>query len=275
MIENIPLEDTFADVVSKAMRGLAIQDAWLAEKCSLITQDIVALRTGNWNESVAKAVAPFLNLDPDALVSLAESRSVPPKITVSNLESYPTPFGDMIVNSYLAWDPASKQAVAFDTGADCSDLLAFLDKTQVQLKSLFLTHTHGDHIFEMDRIREKTGASIFVNQREPVEGATTFEAGQVWRVGALGIESRLTWGHSKGGTTYVLTGLQVPVAIVGDALFACSMGGGMVSYPDALRTNREQIFTLPPTTVLCPGHGPLTTVEWELMHNPFFGPATR
>ncbi|MEI6715334.1 MAG: MBL fold metallo-hydrolase [Verrucomicrobiota bacterium] len=275
MTQNIPLEDTVADVVSKAMRGLGISDACLAEKCALITPDIVSLRTGHWNESVAKAVAPFLKLDPEALVSLAESRSAPPNISVSNLESYPTPFGDMIVNSYLAWDPVSKQAVAFDTGADCSDLLAFLDKTKVQLKSLFLTHTHGDHVFEMDRIREKTGASIFVNEREPIEGATPFAAGHSWQVGALGIESRLTWGHSKGGTTYVLTGLQVPVAIVGDALFACSMGGGMVSYPDALHTNREQIFTLPPATVLCPGHGPLTTVEWELTHNPFFGPATR
>jgi glyoxylase-like metal-dependent hydrolase (beta-lactamase superfamily II) len=50
------------------------------------------------------------------------------------------------------------------------------------------------------------------------------------------------------------------------------MGGGMVSYEEALRTNRENILTLPDDTVICPGHGPLTTVGEEKQHNPFFAP---
>jgi glyoxylase-like metal-dependent hydrolase (beta-lactamase superfamily II) len=65
------------------------------------------------------------------------------------------------------------------------------------------------------------------------------------------------------------------VVIVGDALFAGSMGGGMVSYADALRTNRREIMTLPPQTVICPGHGPMTTVAEERAHNPFFASALR
>jgi glyoxylase-like metal-dependent hydrolase (beta-lactamase superfamily II) len=60
------------------------------------------------------------------------------------------------------------------------------------------------------------------------------------------------------------------VAIVGDSIFAGSMGGGNVSYGDALKNNIEQILTLPPDTVLCPGHGPLTSVGEELKNNPFF-----
>ena len=44
----------------------------------------------------------------------------------------------------------------------------------------------------------------------------------------------------------------------------------MVSYEDALRNNREKIMTLPDDTVLCPGHGPMTTVGEEKSHNPFF-----
>jgi glyoxylase-like metal-dependent hydrolase (beta-lactamase superfamily II) len=61
--------------------------------------------------------------------------------------------------------------------------------------------------------------------------------------------------------------------VVGDALFAASMGGGMISYADALRTNKEQLFTLPKETLICPGHGPLTSIGWELGHNPFFADA--
>jgi len=68
----------------------------------------------------------------------------------------------------------------------------------------------------------------------------------------------------------VIDGLDRPIAIVGDAIFAGSMGGGMVSYQDALQTNREKIMTLADDTVLCPGHGPMTTVGEEKKNNPFF-----
>jgi glyoxylase-like metal-dependent hydrolase (beta-lactamase superfamily II) len=48
------------------------------------------------------------------------------------------------------------------------------------------------------------------------------------------------------------------------------MGGGKVSYADQLRTNKQEILTLPDDTVLAPGHGPLTTVAQEKANNPFF-----
>ena len=48
------------------------------------------------------------------------------------------------------------------------------------------------------------------------------------------------------------------------------MGGGNVSYEAAVENNLKKILTLPDATVLCPGHGPLTTVAEEKKHNPFF-----
>ncbi len=68
----------------------------------------------------------------------------------------------------------------------------------------------------------------------------------------------------------MVSGLAKRIAVVGDAIFAGSMGGGGVSYADALRTNREELLTLPDDTVVCPGHGPLTTIGEERLHNPFF-----
>jgi glyoxylase-like metal-dependent hydrolase (beta-lactamase superfamily II) len=97
-----------------------------------------------------------------------------------------------------------------------------------------------------------------------------FEAGKHWRLGKLHIDTLKTWGHSRGGMTYVVNGLARKVAIVGDAIFAGSMGGGNVSYHDALQTNLEQILSLPDDTIICPGHGPMTTVGEEKAHNPFF-----
>ena len=53
-------------------------------------------------------------------------------------------------------------------------------------------------------------------------------------------------------------------------LFAGSMGGGIISWEDALANNRKHIFSLPDDTVLCPGHGPLTSVREEKRNNPFY-----
>jgi glyoxylase-like metal-dependent hydrolase (beta-lactamase superfamily II) len=105
---------------------------------------------------------------------------------------------------------------------------------------------------------------------EGVPGIKTFAAGKEFRIGSLTVATRLTKGHAPGGITYVIGGLERPVAIVGDALFAGSMGRANTSYADCLRTNREEILSLPPQTILCPGHGPLTTVALERKHNPFF-----
>ncbi len=111
---------------------------------------------------------------------------------------------------------------------------------------------------------------MHVSEREPVTGAQAIKEGDTFKVGSLKIATLLTWGHSPGGLTYYVTGLARPIAIVGDSLFAGSMGGGTASYEEALRNNLEKILMLPDETVLCPGHGPLTTVVKEKADNPFF-----
>jgi glyoxylase-like metal-dependent hydrolase (beta-lactamase superfamily II) len=141
-------------------------------------------------------------------------------------------------------------------------------KLDVQL--ILLTHAHPDHIADLPALREETGADVFTPAREPVPGAEPIDEGKEFRLENLQIDTRLTWGHSPGGMTYVVTGLARPIAVVGDSLFAGSMGGGNVSYRDALQTNLEKILTLPDETIICPGHGPMTTVGEEKQHNPFF-----
>jgi glyoxylase-like metal-dependent hydrolase (beta-lactamase superfamily II) len=266
----IPLEDSFSDIVGKAMRGLKLTDAHAAESAGVTPAAINQLRDGQWDEAVARKVAPVLGLKADALADLGNKAWTPSPISMDGLAQFNTIYEDMTVNSYLVWDPASKQAVAFDTGSDASGMLALVTEKGLRISLILLTHTHGDHIFDLDRLTEKTGAPAFVSLHEPLEGVESFDAGREFSAGGLKIESRLTWGHSKGGITYVVSGLSRPVAIVGDAIFAGSMGGGGVSYSDALHTNRAEILSLPDETILCPGHGPLTTVGEQKVHNPFF-----
>lgn len=133
----------------------------------------------------------------------------------------------------------------------------------------FITHIHTDHIFDLDRLLEKTKAQAWVSEKEPLQGAESFASGRIFHIGALSVETRLTSGHAVGGVTYFIRGLAKPISIVGDSIFAGSMGGGKVSYADALRNNREQVLTLPEETIICPGHGHLTTVGEQKWANPF------
>ena len=267
----IPLEDNFADIIGKAQRGLALSDSAVASRSVLPTEAVQRLRAGHFDAAAARAVAPVLGLDPRALVEIGQNAYAPAEVgPFDGLAQFNTPFDDMTVNAYLAWDPATKEAAAFDTGSDCSGMIEHLQSLGLKLRFIFLTHTHGDHIFDLDRLRQVTGAPAFVSSREPLDGAESIEAGREFTLGSLQIGTRLTWGHSRGGITWVIKGLRRPVAVVGDALFAGSMGGGMASYRDALRTNRQEIFSLPDDTILCPGHGPMTSVGEERTHNPFF-----
>jgi len=264
----IPLEDNFADIVGKAQRGLGLADRVLAERAGVSIEDLHHVKEEQYDATVLRKIAPVLGLNGRALADLPHYHPAP--IEVAGLASFSTPYGgSMWVNSYLIWDAEGGEAALFDTGTDCAPMLDVLRSKNLKSCGIFLTHTHGDHIADLARLRSESGASVFVSSREPLRG--TFDAtGREFTCGRLRIETRLTWGHSRGGITYVVHGLERPVAVVGDAVFAGSMGGGMVSYSDALRTNREEILTLPPQTVLCPGHGPLTTVGEEREHNPFF-----
>lgn len=267
----IELEDNFSDVVGKAQRGLGISDSELEEKSGANADAVRKVRDGQFDEATLRAIAPALNLDPNALVDLAQGKWKPdPLENFEGLAQFSTSYSGMLVNAYLVWDAGSKHAAAFDTGADSASMLKRATKENLSIKLILLTHAHPDHVADLPRLREETGAEVFAPAREPVPGAEKIEEGQHFQLGKIDIEARLTWGHSPGGITFVCTGLARPVAIVGDSMFAGSMGGGSVSYKDAVQNNLEKILTLPDETIICPGHGPMTSVGEEKRHNPFF-----
>jgi hydroxyacylglutathione hydrolase len=267
----VPLEDNAADIIGKAQRGLGISDSELGEKAGVSAQTIRKLREGDFDESALLSVAPILDLNGHALCELAKGEWHPKKIeSFDGLAQFNTDYHGMAVNAYLVWDPASRAAAAFDTGGDSSEMVRFAKHHKLDVQLILLTHAHPDHVADLPCLREETGADVFTPAREPVPGAEPIEEGKQFRLGNLQIDTRLTWGHSPGGMTYVVNGPPRPVAIVGDSLFAASMGGGNVSYRDAFRNNLEKILTLPDETIICPGHGPMTTVGEEKEHNPFF-----
>jgi hydroxyacylglutathione hydrolase len=267
----LPLEDGHLDILGKAQRGLNLGDEELASRAGISMVDLQRIQAGEILPEPLGRLAPALNLGANALVDSARKAWRPQPVAVARLATFTTQFEDMTVNSYLVWDAVAKQAVVFDSGADVSGLLDFAAATGLRLGLILITHTHIDHVVDLDRLRKKADATVWIGDKEPsLAGTRPFAAGKIFQVGALTIETRLTWGHADGGITYVVSGLSRPVAIVGDAIFAGSMGGGKISYTDAIHTTRKEILSLPDETVLAPGHGPLTTVAEEKIHNPFF-----
>lgn len=267
----LPLEDSFVDVLGKAQRGLNFLDEPLASAAIIPLTDLYAVLQGEACEPALRALAIALQLNGDALVALARNSYYPKgETTLPELRQYTTRYGDMTVNSYLVWDATEKIGVVFDTGADSTPLLDDVKALSLRIPFVLLTHTHVDHIADLTRLKNATGARVAVSKEEAVGSVESFSEGHLYSMGKLVIETRLTSGHSRGGTTYVIKGLEKTVAIVGDSLFAGSMGGANAAYEEALRNNREKILTLPDDTILCPGHGPMTTVADEKQNNPFF-----
>ena len=267
----IGIEDFCEDIVGKAMRGTGTSETDLATLAGVDIKSIQLLRRGEGHAVTARAVAAPLGLHPEKLVDVFNRAWHPEERAVDGLFMVNTAFSDMFVNAYLIWDTASQEGALFDTGADASELISKAKQEKITIAHVFLTHTHRDHVADLDRTKAAyPNATVRVGSRELFPGAEPVEHGDVFPVGALKVSARLTWGHAEGGITYVVDGLDTPIAMVGDAMFAGSMGGGKVSYEDALRTNREEILSLPDDTILCVGHGPLTTVGEEKAHNPFF-----
>jgi hydroxyacylglutathione hydrolase len=271
---SIPLEDTVGDIIGKAQRGLGLDDAELAKKLEISSYELSVLKeVQNAPPDQVDKLAAELQLDGRSLQELAQGKYQPsvrapdPGFFMAN-----TAYGDMTVNAYLVWDKETKLAAAFDSGGDATPLIDEIKKRGLKLQDVYLTHTHVDHVVELDRLCEKAGGSIGIHVPEPekIGGAVPFKPGVTFSLGKLHIESRDTSGHSPAGTTYHVHGLDAPLAIVGDALFAGSVGGIKSDYHGSLKLIRDNILSGQDNTVLAPGHGPLTTVKQEKEHNPFF-----
>lgn len=274
----LSLEDQLPDILGKAQRGLRVDDRTLAAEFGVAPDALARLKQGDaGNDDALRAAADALGLHGDSLLAIGRGTWQPEAArTPDTFGAFNTPFGGgLSVNCFLVWDRPGGTAVLFDTGTDAAPIFRILESQRLHLDAVFLTHTHSDHIEALEEIVGRTGAEAFVPERErdAVPHAVPVTEGQRFTLGGVTLEARLTRGHTVGGLTYVVetVGFGPRLAVVGDALFAGSQGGVPAElYAEALRLNREHILSLPDDTILCPGHGPLSTVGEEKAHNPFY-----
>lgn len=202
------------------------------------------------------------------------------------------PAGPLQTNAYLLTAPERGEAVLIDAPLGIWEIVkGILEREKCRLTELWITHGHWDHTQGGAELVRQTSAKTlahaddkilietpeimdrFMAERRSLEPIKVDRwVGQGEMIDALGTtaEVRHVPGHCPGNILFYFPALKV--AIVGDAIFR--LGYGRTDLPggdfDTLeRSIREQIYTLPPDTVIFPGHGPKTTVDYEKKNNPY------
>ena len=139
--------------------------------------------------------------------------------------------------------PARRSGAAFDTGADCGRLLDFARAEGLRIQYLFLTHTHDDHVADLEPLAAGHGRRGVVRRARaggPTRAPRPSRSQRAFPpAGPLAIKTLLTSGHSPGQTTFYVTGLSWPLAVVGDSLFASSIGGSATHFEDQYNHDRD------------------------------------
>ncbi len=275
----MPLEDHAGDIVRKAREGSGKSAASVAAIAGVASEVWGAFEQSGAVPAGAgpglRAVASDLGLKVDRLLAVASGwQPAPRDLGVwRELRCITTTQHGNAVHCYLVWDEVTRGAAVFDTGWNADPILRLIQDEQLNLHHLFLTHLHDDHVGGMARLRAQfPKLRLHANSRKvPAEHRVRPEA--CIQLGSLRIMNRATPGHAEEGVIYTVGNWpeDAPhVAFVGDTIFAGSVATGFQSL-DLLRISiRDQILVLPGETLLCPGHGPVTTVAEEREHNPFF-----
>ena len=270
------LEDHLGDIVRKARNMTGVSPDVAARAAGLTVEQLETLETSGKGPAGANYVAlgSAIGLNGSKLEAIAKgwlpiARDLS---TWQELRCITTDAG-MPVNSYLVWDEVSREAALFDTGWQAEPVQRIIADNQLQLRHIFITHSHEDHVAALADIRQGfPKARLHTSARNtPVDQRN--RPTDFIHLGSLRITHRDTPGHAEDGITYIIGTWpdDAPhVAIVGDAIFAGSIGRGNQSWDLARQKVREQILSLPPETLICPGHGPVTTVGEEKESNPFF-----
>ena len=199
-------------------------------------------------------------------------------------------------NVFFLIDEDTKDCVIVDPSFDTEKQLKYIEENQLNLKQIWVTHGHYDHfigapalskaiqpqpLFAMNQVSYDYASSQDLQHRYGTgieklpELDLPVNQGDLLSISSDSLEKiievREVPGHCPGSVIFYCQ--KGNFAIVGDAIFRGSIGRTDLEGGDEallLRSIREQIFTLPPETVLFPGHGPQTTVVYEIANNPFF-----
>ncbi len=200
------------------------------------------------------------------------------------------PVGLLQCNCSIFGDEQTHEAIVIDPGDEIDKITAVLDRHQLKVKAIVITHAHIDHVAGAHKLRALTGAPVYLNERDkelldslemqarwlrvetpertPID--TAAEDGTVLRLGQAEFQVIHTPGHTQGSVSVWIP--QENKLLAGDTLFRDSVGRTDLPGGDThqlLSSIKTRLLDLPGDAVVVPGHGANTTIGREKERNPF------
>lgn len=199
------------------------------------------------------------------------------------------PTGMLQANTYLVCDETSRLGFIVDLGGYSKELKNIIEKNDIQIQYIVLTHGHGDHIGGVqEHLKDFPDAKVVCSKAEEkmlldpeLNEAHHFgpekvsfnpdilvDDGDTLTVGNMTMKFIMTPGHTEGGMCILVD----DVLFSGDTLFCRSIGrtdlaGG--DFKTLMESIKNKLFLLPDETQVLPGHMGTTTIGFEKEHNPF------
>ena len=197
--------------------------------------------------------------------------------------------GALFTNSYIVYDSEKSVGIIVDAGDEADKILATVDRRDVKIRGIFLTHGHFDHLLAVRDLKADLNCKLYLHPADreilslvphdaryflgrdvppPPEPDEWLIDGQSIKVGRYYGKVIHTPGHTPGSVCFLFKDM----IFTGDTLFAGSIGrtdlpGG--SLESLLSSLKNKVLKLPDDFVIYPGHGPSSTIGVERRLNPF------
>ena len=191
---------------------------------------------------------------------------------------------NIVTNCYIIKDEETNEVMVIDPGGESNKIIDMINILEGNLKYIYLTHCHGDHIGAVEELRNKKSGKVLIHSddyeglKKPEINLTGFMSelpisieadarvndGDLLHVGKIEFRVIHTPGHTKGGSS--LYSEKEQMLFSGDTLFKGMWGRTDLptsSFEDIMKSINDKLLVLPDDTVVYPGHGIITKIIEE------------
>ena len=180
--------------------------------------------------------------------------------------------GNLQENTYFVIEEQTKDSIIIDPGAESDRLISIIEKENLNLKCIILTHAHFDHIGACKHIKEKFDCPLAIGKGEEIllendennlskvygnsiklKADKYLEDNDILNFGNLSFKIIQTPGHTPGGICLYFE--KEDVIFTGDTLFYGSVGRTDLPFGDfnTLANSLKKLKNLPDNTTVFQG----------------------